>query len=216
LVFGLATLVIGLVCFPELFGLCQISNFKFQISNFKFQRPKTKGQRPKTKDQRPKTSFLMLRIGIGNDTHRLSEGRPLVLGGVNIASERGAEGHSDADALSHAIADAILGALCEGDLGVHFPDRDPQWSGADSLELLTRVMWLARERSLHVVNVDATVLLETPRLRPYVVTMRKNIAEILGVELDCVSVKAKTGEGVDAVGQGLAVTVQAAVLMESD
>jgi 2-C-methyl-D-erythritol 2,4-cyclodiphosphate synthase len=158
----------------------------------------------------------MLRIGIGNDTHRLSEGRPLVLGGVNIASERGAEGHSDADALSHAIADAILGALCEGDLGVHFPDRDPQWSGADSLELLTRVMLLARERSLHVVNVDATVLLETPRLRPYVVTMRKNIAEILGVELGCVSVKAKTGEGVDAVGQGLAVTAQAAVLMESD
>ena len=158
----------------------------------------------------------MLRIGIGSDTHRLSEGRPLVLGGVNIASERGAEGHSDADALSHAIADAILGALCEGDLGVHFPDRDPQWSGADSLELLTRVMWLARERSLHVVNVDATVLLETPRLRPYVVSMRKNIAEILGVELDCVSVKAKTGEGVDAVGQGLAVTVQTAVLMESD
>lgn len=160
--------------------------------------------------------FTMLRIGIGNDTHRLSEGRPLVLGGVNIDSERGAEGHSDADALSHAIADAILGALCEGDLGVHFPDRDPKWSGADSLELLSRVMWLARERSLHVVNVDATVLLETPRLRPYVVTMRKNIAEILGVELGCVSVKAKTGEGVDAVGQGLAVTAQAAVLMESD
>ena len=158
----------------------------------------------------------MLRIGIGNDTHRLSEGRPLILGGVNIASERGAEGHSDADALSHAIADAILGALCEGDLGVHFPDRDPKWSGADSLELLNRVMWLARERSLHVVNVDATVLLETPRLRPYVAAMRKNIAEILSVELGCVSVKAKTGEGVDAVGQGLAVTVQAAVLMESD
>ncbi len=158
----------------------------------------------------------MLRIGIGNDTHRLSAGRPLILGGVNIPSERGAEGHSDADALSHAIADALLGALCEGDLGVHFPDRDPQWGGADSLELLTRVMWLARERGLRVVNIDATVLLEKPRLRPYVAAMRKNIAEILGVELGCVSVKAKTGEGVDAVGQGLAVTVQAAVLMESD
>ena len=158
----------------------------------------------------------MLRIGIGNDTHRLSEGRPLILGGVNIPSDQGAEGHSDADALSHAIADALLGALCEGDLGVHFPDRDPQWGGADSLELLTRVMWLARERGLHVVNVDATVLLEKPRLRPYVAAMQKNIAEILGVELSCVSVKAKTGEGVDAVGQGLAVTVQAAVLMESD
>jgi 2-C-methyl-D-erythritol 2,4-cyclodiphosphate synthase len=158
----------------------------------------------------------MLRIGIGTDTHRLVEGRPLVLGGVHIASDRGAEGHSDADALSHAIADAILGALCEGDLGVHFPDRDPQWSGAYSLDLLSRVMWLARERSLHVVNVDSTILLETPKLRTYVDSMRENIASVLGVDTGCVSVKAKTGEGLDAVGQGLAVTAQAAVLMESN
>ena len=158
----------------------------------------------------------MLRIGTGTDTHRLVEGRPLVLGGVHIASDRGADGHSDADALVHAIADAILGALCEGDLGVHFPDKDPQWSGASSLELLSRVMWLARERSLHVVNVDSTILLETPRLRTYVDSMRANIADILGVDPSCVSVKAKTGEEVDAVGQGLAVTAQAAVLMESN
>ena len=158
----------------------------------------------------------MLRIGIGTDTHRLVEGRDLVLGGVHIVSDRGAEGHSDADALSHAIADAILGALCEGDMGVHFPDKDPQWSGANSLELLSRVMWLARERSLHVVNVDSTILLETPKLRAYVDAMRENIAEVLGVDTGCVSVKAKTGEGVDAVGQGLAVTAQAAVLMESN
>ena len=158
----------------------------------------------------------MLRIGIGTDTHRLVEGRQLILGGVQIASDRGAEGHSDADALAHAIADAILGALCEGDIGVHFPDNDPQWSGAHSLELLSRVMWLARERSLHVVNVDSTILLERPKLRTYVDTMRENIAAILGVDATCVSVKAKTGEGVDAVGQGLAVTAQAAVLMESN
>ena len=158
----------------------------------------------------------MLRIGIGTDTHRLVEGRELVLGGVHIASDRGPEGHSDADALAHAIADAILGALCEGDIGVHFPDKDPQWSGANSLELLSRVMWLARERSLHVVNVDSTILLETPKLRTYVDTMRENIAGVLGVDAACVSVKAKTGEGVDAVGQGLAVTAQAAVLMESN
>ena len=158
----------------------------------------------------------MIRIGIGNDTHRLVEGRPLVLGGVHIASDRGAEGHSDADALLHAIADAILGALCEGDLGVHFPDKDPHWSGANSLELLSRVMWLARERSLHVVNVDSTILLETPKLRPYVETMRENIANVLGIDAGCVSVKAKTAEGLDAVGQGLAVTAQAAVLMESN
>jgi 2-C-methyl-D-erythritol 2,4-cyclodiphosphate synthase len=158
----------------------------------------------------------MLRIGIGSDTHRLVEGRELILGGVHIASDRGAEGHSDADVLAHAIADAILGALCEGDIGVHFPNKDPQWRDADSMVLLSRVMWLARERSLHVVNVDSTILLETPKLRPYVDAMRENIAGVLGVDATCVSVKAKTGEGLDAVGQGLAVTAQAAVLMESN
>jgi len=158
----------------------------------------------------------MFRVGIGTDTHRLVEGRPLVLGGVRVAADRGADGHSDADALCHAVADAILGALCEGDLGVHFPDSDPQWRSADSLHLLSRVMWLARERSLHVVNVDATVLLEAPKLRTYIDAMRENIASVLGVEVGCVSVKAKTGEGLDAVGQGLAVTAQAVVLMESN
>ncbi|HKE55605.1 MAG TPA: 2-C-methyl-D-erythritol 2,4-cyclodiphosphate synthase [Pyrinomonadaceae bacterium] len=158
----------------------------------------------------------MFRIGIGHDTHRLVEGRPLVLGGVRVASERGADGHSDADALSHAVADAILGAICEGDLGVHFPDSDPQWRSAESLDLLSRVMWLVRERNLHVVNVDATVLLEAPKLRTYIDAMRENIAGVLGVETGCVSVKAKTGEGLDAVGQGLAVTAQAVVLMESN
>jgi 2-C-methyl-D-erythritol 2,4-cyclodiphosphate synthase len=157
----------------------------------------------------------MIRIGIGTDTHRLVEGRELVLGGVRIASDRGAEGHSDADALAHAIADAILGALCEGDIGVHFPDKDPQWSNANSLELLSRVMWLARERSLHVVNVDSTILLEKPKLRSYVDTMRENIASVLAIDVACVSVKAKTGEGVDEVGHGLSKTAQAAVLMES-
>src|ERR1044071_5358402 len=116
----------------------------------------------------------MLRIGIGTDTHRLVEGRELVLGGVRIASDRGADRPSDADALAHAIADAILGALCEGDIGVHFPDKDPQWSGANSLELLSRVMWLARERNLHIVNVDSTVILESPKLRPYIDAMRSN------------------------------------------
>ncbi len=157
----------------------------------------------------------MFRIGIGNDTHRLVEGRPLILGGIHVCSDRGAEGHSDADALAHAIADAILGALCEGDLGMHFPDSDPQWRDVDSMQLLSRIMWLAHERGLAIVNVDATVLLETPKLRPYVLAIRERIAEILGVELACVSVKAKTGEGVDAVGLGLAVTAQAVVLMAS-
>lgn len=158
----------------------------------------------------------MIRIGIGTDTHRLVEGRALVLGGVHVACDRGADGHSDGDALAHAIADAILGALCEGDIGVHFPDKDPQWTNADSMELLSRVMWLARERSLHVVNVDSTILLERPKIRTYVDAMRTNIAFALGIDAGCVSVKAKTGEGLDAVGQGLAVTAQAAVLMESN
>lgn len=157
----------------------------------------------------------MFRIGIGNDTHRLVEGRPLIIGGVQIAAPRGAEGHSDADALSHAVADAILGAICEGDIGVHFPDRDDQWKDADSLQLLSRVMWLANERGLRIVNVDATVVLEEPKLRPYMLSIRENIAATLGVELGSVSVKAKTGEGLDAVGQGLAVTAQAVVLMTS-
>lgn len=155
----------------------------------------------------------MFRIGIGHDTHRLAEGRPLILGGVKVESERGAEGHSDADALSHAVADAILGAICEGDLGVHFPDRDPRWKDADSLQLLARVMWLAGERGYAVVNLDATIMLERPKLRPFVQAMRENLARTLGVDVGCASVKAKTGEGLDAVGQWQAVTVQAVVLL---
>ena len=156
----------------------------------------------------------MFRIGIGHDTHRLAEGRPLVLGGVRVESDRGAVGHSDADALSHAVADAILGALCEGDLGVHFPDNDPQWKDADSLALLARVVWLANRRGYRVVNIDATVMLEGPRLRPHVQAMRERLAEVLAVDASCVSVKAKTGEGLDAVGERRAVTAQAVALLE--
>ena len=156
----------------------------------------------------------MYRVGIGHDTHRLAEGRTLVLGGVVVESERGAVGHSDADALAHAIMDAILGAMCEGDIGVHFPDREPQWKDADSLQLLARVMWLAGGRGYRAVNVDATVMLERPRLRPYIQEMREKLAEVLCVPVDCVSVKAKTGEGLDAVGEWRAVSAQAVVLME--
>lgn len=155
----------------------------------------------------------MFRIGIGHDTHRLAVGRPLILGGVTIESERGAEGHSDADALAHAITDAILGALCEGDIGMHFPDRDPRWKDADSLQLLARVVWLASQSGYKVVNVDANISLESPRLRPYIGEMREKLAHILSVEAGCVSVKAKTGEGLDAVGEGRAVVAQAIVLL---
>jgi 2-C-methyl-D-erythritol 2,4-cyclodiphosphate synthase len=161
------------------------------------------------------TRDFMFRIGIGNDTHRLVEGRPLMLGGVHVASDRGGEGHSDADVLLHAITDAVLGAVCEGDIGVHFPDTDPQWKDANGVQLLSRVAWLAHERGLHVVNVDATIVLERPHLRPYILSMRQNVAQVLGVELTCVSVKAKTNEGLDAVGQGLSVSAQAVVLLES-
>ena len=155
----------------------------------------------------------MFRIGIGHDTHRLVAGRPLILAGLKIASDRGAEGHSDGDALTHALADAILGALCEGDIGLHFPDSDPQWKDADSLQLLARVVWLARGRGLEIVNADATIILERPKLRDYVTAMRENLAKAIGVDADRVSVKAKTGEGLDAVGRGEAVIVQAVVLL---
>ena len=155
----------------------------------------------------------MFRIGIGTDIHRLATGRPLIWGGVTIESERGAVGHSDADALCHAVTDAILGALCEGDIGAHFPDGDAQWRDADSLALLTRVVWLMKERGYRVGNVDATVHLERPKLRLHIDAMRENLANVLGVEISCVSIKAKTGEGLDSVGRGEAVSCQAVVLL---
>ena len=157
----------------------------------------------------------MLRIGIGTDLHRLVAGRPLILGGVRIAAECGAIGHSDADALAHAVIDAILGALCEGDIGTHFPDHDAKLKDADSLDLLARVVWLMGERGYQVGNVDATIHLEKPKLRPHIDAMRENLARILGIEMACVSVKAKTGEGLDAVGRGEAVASQAVVLLKA-
>ena len=155
----------------------------------------------------------MFRIGIGHDTHRLVESRPLVLGGVVIPFDRGSDGHSDGDALTHAIADAILGALCEGDLGLHFPDTDSQWKDANSMELLGRVVWLAHERGFEIANVDCNVMLERPKLREHIDAMRENLAKALNIEIGRVSVKAKTGERLDAVGRGEAVTVQAIVLL---
>lgn len=138
-----------------------------------------------------------------------------MLGGVHVDSDKGSQGHSDADVLLHAIADAILGALCEGDLGLHFPDSDPNWRDANSLQLLSRVVWLAHERGSEIVNVDATVMLETPKLRPHILGMREKIAEVLSVDVSRVSVKAKTGEGLGAVGEGFAVEAQAVVLITS-
>ncbi|AEN72974.1 2-C-methyl-D-erythritol 2,4-cyclodiphosphate synthase [Rhodothermus marinus SG0.5JP17-172] len=142
------------------------------------------------------------RIGFGYDVHRLVPGRPLILGGVRIPSERGLAGHSDADVLLHAIADALLGAAALGDIGQHFPDTDPRWKDADSLELLRQVYHQVVAAGYEVANVDSTVVLERPRLRPYIDTMRANIARVLALPIEAVSVKATTSEGMGFVGIG--------------
>jgi 2-C-methyl-D-erythritol 2,4-cyclodiphosphate synthase len=156
----------------------------------------------------------MMRIGYGNDTHRLEAGRALIIGGVRIESEVGAVGHSDADALTHAITDAILGAISAGDIGQHFSDRDPRWQGADSFVFLKEAARLMTVRGFEIGNIDSTVSLERPKLRPHIDQMRANIAAALGVSVDQVSVKAKTGEGVDAVGEGRAIRVDSVVLLK--
>jgi 2-C-methyl-D-erythritol 2,4-cyclodiphosphate synthase len=143
-----------------------------------------------------------MRIGIGYDAHRLVSGRPLVLGGVTIPHDRGLAGHSDADVLLHALADALLGAAALGDLGAHFPDTDPEWEGADSQALLSTVAEAVAEAGYQPHNVDATVLLERPKLRPHIAAMRANVAECLGLARGAVSVKATTNEGLGAVGAG--------------
>lgn len=156
----------------------------------------------------------MFRIGFGNDIHRLVTERPLILGGIKIESDLGAEGHSDADALLHAVTDAILGGLALGDIGAHFSDKDPRWKDADSRIFLLETIRMMKEKGHRVVNVDTTVNLEKPKLRPYVNAMRESLAEMLAIDIDAVSVKAKTGEGVDSVGQRLAIKVEAVVLLE--
>lgn len=156
----------------------------------------------------------MFRIGIGNDTHRLARGRRLILGGVHIESEFGAEGHSDADALAHAVIDAILGALALGDIGAHFPDTDSRWKNADSLELLRAVRERMQAEGYAIVNIDSIVMLERPRLRPHIEEMRARLAAALETDANNVSVKAKTGERVDAVGESRAVMAQAVVMLK--
>lgn len=155
----------------------------------------------------------MLRIGFGNDIHRLVENRPLILGGVLIESDLGAEGHSDADALLHAATDAILGALALGDIGAHFSDKDARWKNADSRLFLIETARMMREKGWRVANLDSIVSLEKPKLRPHIEAMRRNLAEILEIEIDAVSVKAKTGEAVDAVGERRAIKAEAVVLL---
>jgi 2-C-methyl-D-erythritol 2,4-cyclodiphosphate synthase len=142
-----------------------------------------------------------VRIGIGYDVHRLTEGRPLILGGVAVPHDRGLLGHSDADVLTHAVIDALLGAAALGDIGALFPDTDEAWRGADSLRLLEAVVGRVREAGYAVGNVDATVVLQRPKLRPHLDAMRANLARVLGVGEGQVSVKATTGEGMGFAGR---------------
>jgi 2-C-methyl-D-erythritol 2,4-cyclodiphosphate synthase len=156
------------------------------------------------------------RIGFGTDIHRLVAGRPLVIGGVKIESDMGADGHSDADVLMHAAADAVFGALALGDLGSHFPNDEERWRNAESAEFLMYAMGLARQRGFEVANIDTVVDLESPKLRPHIDEMRGNLAAALRVDIDRVSVKAKTGETVDAIGERRAVRAQAIVLLANE
>ncbi len=158
----------------------------------------------------------MIRTGLGWDVHRLVAGRPLILGGVTVPSEMGLEGHSDADILSHAITDALLGAAALGDIGMHFPDTDPKWKGADSSQFLAHAARLVRELGYEIVNVDSTVILERPKLKDYRVAIREALAGTLGVEVGRVSVKFKTAEGVGPVGEGRSAEAQAVVAVSSE
>jgi 2-C-methyl-D-erythritol 2,4-cyclodiphosphate synthase len=155
------------------------------------------------------------RVGIGYDSHRWSEGRRLVLGGVNIPYQQGLLGHSDADALIHAICDAILGAIGEGDIGAHFPDHDPAFKDISSILLLNRVREIAAVKGYLVVNIDATVILEQPKLRPYISEMINNIAGTLALSPERVSVKAKTNEGMGFVGRGEGIVALAVAMVET-
>ncbi|HKA24161.1 MAG TPA: 2-C-methyl-D-erythritol 2,4-cyclodiphosphate synthase [Candidatus Eisenbacteria bacterium] len=155
------------------------------------------------------------RVGLGYDVHPFGHGRALILGGVRVESHRGLVGHSDADAVCHAVADAILGALALGDLGKHFPDTEGRWRGASSIGILEQVVAMAAERRASVVNADVTVVLEEPRLAPYVDAMRERLGQALGTGPERVSVKATRPEGLGALGQGHGLAALAVVLLET-
>jgi 2-C-methyl-D-erythritol 2,4-cyclodiphosphate synthase len=157
----------------------------------------------------------MNRVGFGFDLHPLVAGRPLVLGGVTVPSEVGLDGHSDADVLAHAVGEALLGALALGDLGRHFPDTDPRWRGVSSLLLLGHVMDLLRDRRAALVNVDATVLAQAPKLVSHLPEMAKRLADVLGIPADRVSVKAKSPEGLGLLGRREGIASMAVVSVEA-
>jgi 2-C-methyl-D-erythritol 2,4-cyclodiphosphate synthase len=156
------------------------------------------------------------RCGIGYDAHRLVSGRKLILGGVKIPHPRGLEGHSDADVLSHAIADAILGALGAGDIGKHFPNTEESIRGISSIEILRHVATIAAQKNARLVNIDATMLAEAPKISPHITAMQEKIADALGVKTNAISIKATTNEGLGAIGrgEGMAAIAVASVAME--
>lgn len=154
------------------------------------------------------------RTGLGWDVHRTAPGRPLILGGVSVPSEFGLEGHSDADVLAHAVTDAILGAAAVGDIGMHFPDTDPQWRGAGSMLFLRHACELAERAGYEVMNVDSTVILERPKLKDFRLLIRQSLANSLHLPIECVSVKFKTAEKVGPVGEGRSVEAQAIALLK--
>jgi 2-C-methyl-D-erythritol 2,4-cyclodiphosphate synthase len=156
----------------------------------------------------------MTRAGIGYDLHRLAEGRKLILGGVELPFHRGPVGHSDGDALAHAVCDALLGAAGLGDIGTHFPDTDPKWKDASSLRFLERVRELLIEHQFRIVHVDAVVIAEKPKLGPHFPAMREALAKSLGISASAINLKAKTNEGVDAIGRGEAIAAQAIATLE--
>ncbi len=159
---------------------------------------------------------MKYRVGQGYDVHAWAEERPLVLGGVEIPHEHGLKGHSDADVLLHAICDALLGAMALGDIGMHFPDKDPAYEGISSLLLLEKVARMLKETGWRVSNLDATVVAERPKLAPYIPLMRERIAEVLGTDVGRISVKATTSERLGFVGRQEGAAAQAVVLLEQD
>jgi 2-C-methyl-D-erythritol 2,4-cyclodiphosphate synthase len=156
----------------------------------------------------------MLRIGHGYDIHRVIPGRPLVLGGVRFAADFGLEGHSDADCLTHAICDALLGAAGLPDIGHYFPNTDPTWKGADSQVLLQRVVAELRERGWSLVNIDASLIAEKPKIAPQLAAMKAALAQSTGLPVDAIGLKATTNEGIDEIGRGLAIAAHAVALIE--
>ena len=155
-----------------------------------------------------------MRIGHGYDVHRLVEGRKLIIGGVEIPYDKGLLGHSDADVLTHAVMDALLGAAALGDIGKHFPDTDPAYQGADSLQLAEHVAALLTEKGYLIGNIDATVIAQAPKLAPHIPTMRQNLARALGCDADCINIKATTEEHLGFTGEGLGIAAHALCLIE--